>query len=83
MHDDVVMKVLFQVLCALVATMAIVHSENLYLWPVRLLDLWLLAERLDHIQNNGNSVLICLSDKAHMGVGCERLDYTEFLVGSL
>ena len=49
LHYDVVVKVLFQVLSALIATVAIVDSEDLNLGPLVFWQLGLLQLRLDHV----------------------------------
>ena len=71
LHNDIVMEVLFQVFCTLVASVAIVDSEYLNLGPFIFGDFGLLAQGLDHIKNDCDPVLICFSDKANMGVCCE------------
>jgi hypothetical protein len=59
---DIVVKILLEVLSTLVATMAIVHREDLYLRPVLFSHLWFLCNWLYHIKNNGNPVFVCLSN---------------------
>lgn len=83
LENDVVVQVLLQVLGTLVASVAIVDREDLDLGPVVLRDLLLLVGWLDHVQDDGNSVLVGLPHETHVGVGCEGLHHSKLLVGCL
>ena len=57
--------------------MAVVHAEDLQFGPLirrnpRCLGLW-----LNHVQNDGNSVLVGLAHRAYVGVGGEGLHRAE------
>lgn len=80
LQDNVVVQVLLEVLGTLISSMAIVNSEYLYLGPHIVWELGLLRERLDYVEDNGNSVLVGLTNKTHMCVGGEGPYDSEFLV---
>ena len=77
------MEVFFQILSALVASMAIVDCENLNLRPLVFCDFRLLAERLNYVENNCYSIFICLSDKPNMSVCRKRPNNSELFIGCL
>jgi hypothetical protein len=83
LHNYLVVKVLLQILSALVSTMAIVDREYLYLWPIGIWHLWFFGKWLDNIEDNGNPVFIGLSDQTNMGIGGEGSDHAKPLVGCL
>lgn len=80
---DVVVEMLFQVLCALVAAVAVVDSEDLDFGPEIVGEFGLLGDWLDHVEDDGDSILVCFSDQADVGVRSEGTDDAEFLVGCL
>jgi len=82
-HYYVVVQVLFQVLGALVASVAVVHREDLDLGPLFLCHLRLFQHRLDDVEDNGNSVFVGFANKADVGVGRERLNHSEFFTRRL
>ena len=49
LHDDIVMEMLLQVFCALVASMTIIDSKYLNFRPLLFRNLWLLVHGLNHI----------------------------------
>lgn len=71
---------LLEILGTLIATMAIIHCEYLYLGPHIIWELGLLRERLDYVEDDGDSVLVGLTDKTDMCVGGEGPYDSEFLV---
>ena len=83
LQDDIVMEMLLQVFCALVSSMTIIDSKYLNFRPLLFRNLRLLVDGLNDIQNNSYSVLICLSDKAHMSICGKRADNTEFFITGL
>jgi hypothetical protein len=80
LQDDVVVQVLLEVLGTLVAAMAVVDCEDLDLRPLVLLYLVFFAVRLDHIQNNCNSVFIHFSYQTNVGIGGKRLHDAELFI---
>ena len=74
---------LFQILCTLIASVAIVDSENLYFWPQIIHSFWHFGKWLNHIQNNCDSILICFSDESHMGICSKRTNDSKFFTGCL
>ena len=83
LQDDIVVEVLFQIFCALIASVTIIDSKYLNFRPLIFRDLWLLVDGLDHIENDSYSVLICLPDEPHMSISGKRADYTEFFITGL
>ena len=83
LHDYLVVEVLLQGLCALVASVAIIHGENLNFGPIDLWHFWLFRYWLYNIQNNSNSILISFSYQPNMCVGCKRSDDTKPFIGCL
>lgn len=62
LHYDLVMKVFFEVLCALITTMTIINSKNLDFGPVLLGHFWLFQLWLDDVQDNGDTVFVGFSN---------------------
>jgi hypothetical protein len=73
------MQIVFQVLRALAASMAIVDAENLDVRPVR--HHRQLVEGVDNVQNDRYPVLIVLTNQANVGVGREGSHGPKALVG--
>lgn len=82
LQNDVVVKVFFQVFCTLISTMTIINCKYLNFWPVLFCNLVVLAFWLNDVQDNGNSIFICLSYQTSMGVCSKGLNYPKFLVWS-
>ena len=80
LHDNLIMKVLFQILGALIAAMTIINRENLDLRPLIIGNFGLLCGRLNNVENDSDSVLICFPHETNMCVGCERPDDSEPLI---
>lgn len=74
LNDDVVMKLVFEVLSALAATMAIEHAEYLESRPLLVCQLGRLGSWLDHVEDDGDSVLVGLADSSYICVSCKRFD---------
>lgn len=72
LHYDLVVKVLFQVLSALVASVAIVHCEDLNFGPVDLGHFRLFGLGLYHIQDDRYSVLIRFPHQPNMCISRKR-----------
>ena len=70
---------LFQILSALIPSVAIVDSEYLDLGPFLLRKPGLLRTWLDHVEDDGDTIFICLADKSHVRVGRKRSDDPEVL----
>ena len=69
LHDDLVMEMLFEVLSTLVASVAIIHGENLKFGPFSLWYFWFFWQWLDNIQDDSNSILVSFSNQPNMCVG--------------
>ena len=80
LHNNLVVEMLFQILSALVTTVAIVNSEYLYFGPQILTDFGLFSGWLDDVKNNCNTIFIGFPDETNMCVGCERPYYSKPLV---
>jgi hypothetical protein len=72
---------LFQILCALIASVTVIDRKYLYLGPLIVRHFRLFLLRLNNIQNNGNSIFICFSDQTNMGIRSKRFDDSKLLVG--
>ena len=72
LHNDLIMKMLFQVLSALVSTMTIIYREYLNFGPLFIGNFWLLCGWLNDVKNNSNTIFIGFPDETNMCVGCER-----------
>ena len=70
-QDDVIVKVIFEVLCTFASTMSVVNAEYLKFGPLLSWNSWHLISRLDYIEDDGNPVFICLSHGTNICVGCE------------
>lgn len=73
------MQIIFQVLRALAASMAIIDAENLDVWPVG--HHRQLVEGVDNVQNDRDPVLIVLTNQSDVGVGREGSHGPKALVG--
>jgi len=60
------MQVVFEVLSAFAASVAIVNAENLQFGPVLARDARLLLGGLNHVQNDRDSVLVSFAHRAHI-----------------
>jgi hypothetical protein len=81
LENDVVVEMLFQILCALIASVTVIDRKYLYLGPLIVRHFRLFLLRLNNIQNNGNSIFICFSDQTNMGIRSKRFDDSKLLVG--
>jgi hypothetical protein len=70
LHNNVIVKVIFDELGTLVSAMPIEDPKNLNLGPVW--NPWLSLLRLDHIQNDRDSILIGFPDRANIGICGKR-----------
>jgi hypothetical protein len=80
LHYDIVVQVLLEILSALVSSMAIVNCKDLDLGPLVLPDFGFLADRLNNIQYNCNSVFICFAHQTNVSVCCKALHHSELFV---
>ena len=77
LRDDVIMQVVFQIFCALTASMSIVNSKNLKSRPQLSSNPGLFGWRLYHIQYYWDSVFICFPNCTDISICCKRLYRTE------
>lgn len=71
LNDNLVVEMLLQVLCALVASVAIIYGKDLNFGPFDFWHFRLFRIRLYNIQNDGNSILISFSYQPNMCVSCK------------
>ena len=71
------MQVVSEILCADMASMTVEDSKEAHLGPV---TLPMLVFRLKNIQDNGDSILIVLSNNTLVGICSISLNYAAFLV---
>ena len=71
LHDNLVVKVLLQILSALVATVAIVNCEYLDFGPLLIGDFRQFGGWLDNVENDSNTIFIGFPYETNMCVGCE------------
>ena len=75
MHYDIIVEVVLQELSALVPSVSVEYSKDLYFGPVcdfGLFHLW-----LNHVQDDRNPVFICLAHSADIGVGSKTSNTAE------
>jgi len=75
--------VFLQVLCALVATVAVVHSEYLNLGPLVVWHLVLLVSWLNDVKYDSDPVFVLLPHQSNVSVRRKALDRPKLLVGCL
>lgn len=79
LKDDIVVQVIFEILCALTASMAVVHTKDLQFGPFVSWDTRCLLSRLYNVENDRDPVLVCLSYDSDIGVCSEGLDHAKRL----
>lgn len=67
-HDNVQVEIVFQVLGTFTSSMAVKNSENLDLGPQLIIYLRLLKFRLNHIENDCDTIFVCFPDQARVCV---------------
>ena len=73
------MQVILEVLGALTPSMAVIDTENLEFGPLIGWYTRRLLGRLDYVQDDRNSVLVCFPYDSHVRVGSEGLYCAESL----
>ena len=79
--DDKVVKIVTQVVCAGCTSVSIEDTKEAYLWPF-CSDVSL-ALGLEDVQNNGDAILIVVSDDALIGISCVRFDHAALFLRGL
>ncbi len=79
--DDTVVQVVFQVLGALTAAMAVEDSEDLDVRPI--LNCRVFVWRMNYIEDDCYSVFVVLPDQPDICVGCKAFDAPESFVRDL
>ena len=74
-HDDIIVKVVFQIFSAFMAAVAVEDAEDLNFRPVRNTSPFLF--RLDDIQNDGDTVFVDFTHRADICIGCKWANATE------
>ena len=80
LHYDIVVEMLFQIFCTLVATMAIINSEDLDFWPLVFWEFGLFKLRLDYVKYNRNPIFISFPHQSHMSIGRKRSYHSKLFV---
>lgn len=79
----VVVQIVFQVLCAPATSMSIINTKDLKLRPFICRDAWCLLCRLNHVQDDRDSVFIGLAYYTNVGIRSKCSDHTERLGADL
>ena len=79
--DDKVVKIVTQVVCTGCTAVSIEDTKEAYLWPF-CSDVCL-ALRLEDVQDDGNAILIVVSNDALIGIGCVGFDHAALFLRGL
>jgi len=73
-------EMFFQIFSALISSMTVVHSKNLYFGPLFFWHFRCFSSWLNDIQNNSDSIFITFPDQSYMSICCERFYNSKFFI---
>ena len=79
LQDNIVVKVVFEILSAFASSMAVINTENLQFWPFVRGNFWCFCCRLYYIKNNWYSIFVGFPYNTYICVRCKCFDRTKCL----
>ena len=77
------MQGIFEIFSTFAATMTIVDTKDLQLWPWLRWYSWIFLWGLDHVKNNWDAVFVGLSNYSNISISCKCFDWSESLRADL
>ena len=77
------MQGIFEIFSTFRATMTIVDTKDLQLWPLLSWYSWIFLWRLDHVKNDWDAVFIGLANYTNISISCKCFDWSKCLSANL